>query len=249
MSRNHRIFFDMDGVLVDFDRYMRENSLTSDEVKRGVGAYLKMKPIEHALAGIRSVIGFAGQNGYDVWLATKPPTGVAWACADKVEWVLDHLPELKRRIIITHDKGLLGDADDILVDDRVHKANCAQFRGALIHFGPTGIVPHWHALVDILHRLVRYPGGAKAALDHELKPSLEDINEARGLLRLGPAPESAHAAAAPIMTMVPNPAGPGEVLSGRPIATRPFHGGYPTCGRLGRDSWRYGPKHPLDWDG
>lgn len=235
MSRNHRIFFDMDGVLVDFDRYMRENQLTGDEVKRGVGAYLKMEPIEHAIAGIRSVIGFAGQHGYDVWLATKPPTGVPWAYADKVEWVLDHLPELKRRIILTHDKGLLGDSDDILVDDRIHKANCQQFRGALIHFGPTGTVPHWHALVDILHRLVRHPSGVKAAIAHELEEplaSLEEINAARMLMRLGPIPESAYSVV-PIKTFGPNPAGRGEVLRGQPIATRPVHGGYPAYGRFG----------------
>jgi len=72
--------------------------------------------------------------GLEVWVATKPPTGIPFAYADKAAWVLQHLPELKRRIIITHDKGLLGDERDFLIDDRPHKANCEKFKGTLIRF-------------------------------------------------------------------------------------------------------------------
>lgn len=130
-----RIFFDMDGVLVDFDRLMRELGMTGDECKRHPGAYLAMRPVEGAIEGIRKVMSIAGQYGGEVWLATKPPTGIAWAYADKVSWVLNHLPELRRRIILTHDKGLLGGEGDVLVDDRPWRANCGAFRGTLIMFG------------------------------------------------------------------------------------------------------------------
>ncbi len=126
----NRVFIDMDGVIVDFDRFMRERGLAGDEVKRQVHAYLEMEPMPDAIAGVRSLIGM----GYEVWIATKPPTGVAFAYADKAAWVMKHLPELKRRIIITHDKGLLGDVGDYLIDDRPHKANCEKFSGTLIRF-------------------------------------------------------------------------------------------------------------------
>lgn len=125
-----RIFVDMDGVIVDFDRYMREFGFTSAEVKCLGGAYQEMEPIPGALEAVRSLIGM----GFDVWLATKPPTGVAHAYADKVSWVLRHLPELKRKVIITHDKGLLGNVNDFLCDDRPHKANCELFAGKLLAF-------------------------------------------------------------------------------------------------------------------
>lgn len=125
-----RVFIDMDGVIVDFDRYRDERGLTGDQVKAMVGAYLDMPPIPGAIEAVRSLIGM----GYEVWLATKPPTGVAHAYSDKAAWVLRHLPELKRRIIITHDKGLLGGEEDYLCDDRPHKANCALFRGTLVPF-------------------------------------------------------------------------------------------------------------------
>lgn len=143
-TKKPRVFFDLDGVVVDFDRFLRVESLvlgrqlTGDDVKGMPGAYLQMQPVEGAIAGVRSVIGM----GFDVWIATKPPTGIAHAYADKAAWVFQHLPELKRKLILTHDKGLLGDYGDILVDDRPHRANCRAFKGTLIEFGDAVGWPH-----------------------------------------------------------------------------------------------------------
>ncbi len=71
----------------------------------------------------------------EVWAATKPPTGIAFAYGDKASWIFENAPELRRKLIITHDKGLLGDEGDFLIDDRPHKANCEKFKGELIVFG------------------------------------------------------------------------------------------------------------------
>jgi 5'(3')-deoxyribonucleotidase len=128
----NRVFVDMDGVLADFDKLKNFMGMTGEELKHVPHAFLHMEPIDGAIDGVRSLIGM----GYEVWVATKPPTGVPHAYADKAAWVLRHLPELKRRIIMTHDKGLLGDDNDYLIDDRPHKANCERFRGTLIHFIP-----------------------------------------------------------------------------------------------------------------
>lgn len=129
-SLPRRVFIDLDGVIVDFDKYRDERGLTGDLVKAMQGAYLDMPAIPGAIEAVRSLIGM----GYEVWLATKPPTGVAHAYSDKAAWVFRHLPELKRRIIITHDKGLLGGPRDFLCDDRPHKANCERFAGTLVRF-------------------------------------------------------------------------------------------------------------------
>jgi len=142
-----RIFIDMDGVIVDFDGYAKSLGLSVDEVKKRPNAYLEMAPIPGAIDAVRSLIGM----GYEVWAATKPPTGIALAYADKAAWIFQHLPELKRNLIITHDKGLLGDALDYLIDDRPHRANCEGFRGTLIKFGAE---VGWQ---DILNR---FRGGA-----------------------------------------------------------------------------------------
>jgi hypothetical protein len=123
---------------VNFDAFRAARGLTGNEVKALLGAYLEMEPYPDAIAAVRSLIGM----GYEVWIATKPPTGIPHAYSDKAAWVMKHLPELKRRIIITHDKGLLGGADDYLIDDRPHKANCESFKGTLIQFG-SGITWPW----------------------------------------------------------------------------------------------------------
>lgn len=150
-----RVFVDLDGVVVNFDAYRADRGFTGDEVKKLPGAYLEMDPYPGAVAAVRSLIGM----GYEVWIATKPPTGIAHAYSDKAAWVMKHLPELKRRIIITHDKGLLGDADDYLVDDRPHKANCESFKGTLIRF-VNGVT--W---ADVLEQLSprRFRGQAELA--------------------------------------------------------------------------------------
>lgn len=126
----NRVFVDMDGVIVDFDAYKAANGMTGDQVKKVVGAYLAMPAIPGAIASVRSLIGM----GFEVWIATKPPTGVPHAYSDKAAWIMENIPELKRRIIVTHDKGLLGDSRDYLCDDRPHKANCEQFAGKLLRF-------------------------------------------------------------------------------------------------------------------
>lgn len=126
----NRIFVDMDGVVVNFEAMKMALGIEGDELKKMPGAYLKMPPIDGALEAIRSLIGM----GYDVWFATKPPTGISWAYGDKAAWVFEHAPEMKRKLILTHDKGLLGDHADFLIDDRPHKANCESFKGTLLVF-------------------------------------------------------------------------------------------------------------------
>jgi 5'(3')-deoxyribonucleotidase len=144
----NRIFIDLDGVIVDFDQYKLDLGITSDEIKRRPGAYLAMRPIPGAIEAVRSLIGM----GFEVWVASKPPTGVAFAYEDKAQWVFEHLPELKRRLILTHEKGLLGEAGDWLIDDRPHKAKCGEFKGKLLAFG-TETWPNWTEVLKYFGRI------------------------------------------------------------------------------------------------
>lgn len=141
----NRIFIDMDGVLADFDKLKRTLGMTGDELKRHADAFDLMEPVSGALEAVNSLTGM----GYECWIATKPPTGIPHAYADKAKWILRHLPDLKRRIIMTHNKGLLGDEGDFLIDDRPHKASCEQFEGTLIVFDQRG----WPAVLDFFRAL------------------------------------------------------------------------------------------------
>lgn len=148
----NRVFVDMDGVIVGFDGYMVDRGMTADEVKRTPGAYRDMQPIPGAIDAVRELIA----QGWDVWIATKPPTGIPEAYSEKVAWIMEHLPELVRKIVITHDKGLLGDEGDYLIDDRPHRANCLAFSGALLLFKQGShdwgsIVPRMAARMEARH--------------------------------------------------------------------------------------------------
>jgi 5'(3')-deoxyribonucleotidase len=148
MSRR-RIFLDQDGPLANFDGYMKKHNLKGDQIKVMEGAYLNLEPTVGAIEGVKSL---NGMGKFDLWIATKPPVGIPFACADKVSWILKHFPDLKRKIIITHDKGLLGDYRDFLVDDRPHKANCESFAGTLIPF-KDGM--DWPQLIDYFRKAPR----------------------------------------------------------------------------------------------
>jgi hypothetical protein len=149
-TRKRRIFLDMDGVLADFERMRKSLSLTAgreitgDDLKAMHGAFSSMQPMAGAIAGVKSLIGM----GFDVWIASKPATGKPHTYSEKAAWILFHFDELKRKIILTHDKGMLGCAEDYLVDDRIHKANCVSFRGRLLHFGWEAGALDWGDLVD-----------------------------------------------------------------------------------------------------
>lgn len=142
-----RIFVDMDGVIANFDKAKKALGLTSDEFKTRQGAYLSLEPMPNALESLRELI----LEGHEVWLATKPPTGIPHAYSDKAAWVFKYIPELSRRLIITPDKGLLGDENDILIDDNPGKANCMKFKGTFMAF-INGIT--WHEVMDQIHDIV-----------------------------------------------------------------------------------------------
>lgn len=158
-----KLFVDMDGVIVDFDGYMLKHNLTADAIKQKKGAYLEMEPIPGALEALKKVIAM----GFDVWIATKPPTGVSHAYSDKAEWVFKHIPELSKKIIITPHKGLLGDENDILCDDRPHKAFCSEFKGTVIPF-VDGY--HWNEALLRLSYLSNAPESHIPIMDEWIMP-------------------------------------------------------------------------------
>lgn len=125
-----KIFVDMDGVIVDFDGLLKESKLSPQELKVKEGAYLSMKPIMDSINGLKLLLIM----GFNVYIATKPPTGVAHAYSEKAKWIFNHIPELSHKLIITSDKGLLGDEQDYLIDDRIHRGNCNLFKGTVIEF-------------------------------------------------------------------------------------------------------------------
>jgi len=148
-----RIYVDMDGVAVDFERSMSEFMLTAKELKVIPGAYRNMKPIPGAIDGINKLLDM----GIFVMMLTKIPSENPYSASEKIFWLYEHLPRMKDYIIISPDKGCVGTERDFLLDDHPEWANAHNFAGTVIKFGGEKIndnyVENWIELVELFEKV------------------------------------------------------------------------------------------------
>lgn len=144
----NRVFIDMDGVLADFDGLVRKLGLEGEKAIQKLvefpNTFLRLQPFPGANDAVETLI----KRGFDVWVATRPAPSHPYTYADKAIWIIQHFPLLKKKLIMTQDKGLLGDAGDILIDDRLHKSNCVAFKGQLIGFPTERGDAAWPAVLE-----------------------------------------------------------------------------------------------------
>lgn len=142
-----RLYFDMDGVLVDFqsglaqqdEKTLREYEGREDEIP---GIFGVMKPIDGAIEAVHRL-----SKHYDCYILSTAPWRNPSAWSDKVAWVTKYLDEVfHKRIIITHCKHLC--KGDYLIDDR-SKHGVTEFEGEWIHFGSERF-PNWDAVLEYL---------------------------------------------------------------------------------------------------
>lgn len=142
-----RIYFDMDGVLVDFQTGIDKLDEATKEQYKGKldevpGIFSLMEPIP----GAAEVVRLLARN-YDVFILTTSPWNNPTAASDKVEWVKKYLDDVfHKRVIITHRKDLLD--GDYLIDDR-GKNGTSEFKGEWIHFGSEKF-PDWESVLKYL---------------------------------------------------------------------------------------------------
>ena len=142
-----RLYFDMDGVLVNFqsgidkltDAVKREYEGRLDEVP---GIFSLMEPLEGAIEAVHKL-----QERYDVYILSTAPWNNPSAWSDKVSWVTRHLDDVfHKRMIITHCKHLC--EGDYLIDDRPNNG-ASEFKGEWIHFGSERF-PNWECVLNYL---------------------------------------------------------------------------------------------------
>lgn len=128
-----KLFFDMDGVLVDFQSGIDK---LSEDVKKEYegrldevpGIFALMSPMPGAIDAVHKL-----QEKYDVYILTTAPWKNPSAWSDKVKWVTEHLDDVfHKRMVITHCKHLC--EGDYLIDDR-GKNGASEFKGEWIQFG------------------------------------------------------------------------------------------------------------------
>ena len=142
-----KLFFDMDGVLVDFQSGIDK---LSDEVKKEYegrldevpGIFSLMDPMPGAIEAVHTLSEY-----YDMYILSTAPWKNTTAYSDKLAWLTKHFGDLfKKRVIITHCKNLCD--GDYLVDDRA-KNGASEFPGEWVQFGSKRY-PDWEEVTRYL---------------------------------------------------------------------------------------------------
>lgn len=142
-----RLYFDMDGVIVDFasalelqsEETLKEYEGRLDEIP---GLFSQMKPMPGALEAVRRL-----NERYDCYILSTAPWNNPSAWSDKVTWITEHLDDVfHKKMIITHCKHLC--KGDYLIDDR-DKHGASEFEGEWIHFGSERF-PNWETVLEYL---------------------------------------------------------------------------------------------------
>lgn len=128
-----RLFFDMDGVLVDFESGVAKLSEATKKEYAGrldevPGIFALMEPMPGAVEAVRLLA-----RNYEVFILSTSPWRNTTAASDKIEWIKKYMNDFfHKRVIITHHKELID--GDYLIDDK-GKNGASEFKGEWIHYG------------------------------------------------------------------------------------------------------------------
>ena len=124
-----RVYLDIDGVLADYDKAIREGTPRSDFVYRR-DTFLNLDPFPNSIESVSRI----EQMGFDTWILGKLPKKNPYAATEKVLWIHKYFPQLISKIVLTFDKGAVGSPHDFLIDDHPEWANAMAFKGTVIKF-------------------------------------------------------------------------------------------------------------------
>lgn len=130
---------------------MREARAEPDDFKRRPGTYLWLPITPGAKVALSELKVHDDAGSLRVWILTKTPSRSPYAYTEKVLWYRQHFPWLEDRVILAHDKSLLGTADDFLLDDRPHKGNASLFRGTFVLFDEEHPFDSWEKFIAKVH--------------------------------------------------------------------------------------------------
>lgn len=137
-----RIFIDMDGVIADFEKASNEFQRIHGKTNRPDKwvDYRNLDVIEGAIEAVAKL-----NADHEVFIASTPPWTRPEVWGHKREWIGEHFPYLKRRIILTHRKDLL--IGDILIDDSKYRGQ-PDFQGEWFWFNKDWDNRNWKACLE-----------------------------------------------------------------------------------------------------
>jgi 5'(3')-deoxyribonucleotidase len=142
----YRIFIDMDGVIADFEKASNEFQRIHGKTNRPDKwvDYRNLDVIEGAIEAIAKL-----NADHEVFIASTPPWLRPEVWGHKREWIGEHFPNLKRKIILTHRKDLL--IGDILIDDSRYRGQ-PDFQGEWYWFNKNWNNRNWEACLEWIYK-------------------------------------------------------------------------------------------------
>ena len=136
------IYVDMDGVISNFDKAAKEqgNGKRPD-------LYVDYRSLE-LIPGAQDALIKLNQD-FDIFIATTPPWSRPKVWGEKRDWIAEHFPWLKKKMILTHRKDLL--IGDILIDDSRWRGQ-PDFQGDWFWFNQKWDNKNWEACLEWIYK-------------------------------------------------------------------------------------------------
>jgi 5'(3')-deoxyribonucleotidase len=140
----YRIFIDMDGVIADFEKGTEKLNPTEKRRPDLHINYRNLSVIDGAIEAVAKL-----NADHEVFIASTPPWTRPEVWGHKREWIGEHFPYLKRKIILTHRKDLL--IGDILIDDSRFRGQ-PDFQGEWYWFNKNWNNRSWEACMEWIYK-------------------------------------------------------------------------------------------------
>ena len=140
-----RIYIDMDGVITDFKQGQEYQGYKLSKRPDLVVNYRTLPVMEGAIKAVAKL-----NADHEIFIASTPPWTRPEVWGHKREWLEEHFPYLKRKLILTHRKDLL--IGDILIDDSKYRGQ-PDFKGNWFWFNKDWSNRNWNACLEYIKTL------------------------------------------------------------------------------------------------
>lgn len=134
----------MDGVLADFDGAITSGVEVDPPEMFVAGFFRNLSVTDGAKEAVSKIIA---DPRYDVYIGSKPTSDNTLCATEKMDWIIEHFPALKKRIVLVCDKRLL--RGDFLIDDDLERWG-TKFVGQFVHFNRFNHKQSWLETLRIL---------------------------------------------------------------------------------------------------
>ena len=137
-----RIYIDMDGVITDFKQGQEYQGYKLSKRPDLVVNYRTLPVMEGAIKALAKL-----NADHEIFIASTPPWTRPEVWGHKREWLEEHFPYLKRKLILTHRKDLL--IGDILIDDTRFRGQ-PDLKGNWFWFNKNWNNRNWNACLEYI---------------------------------------------------------------------------------------------------